>query len=688
MDYILMIAEKPDAMRRIAQALAEGNTLQEREEKGVDYYEFERDDKKHVIVAAVGHLFVLHNKSKGWIYPAFDYNWMPTFKVNRKASFAEKYYNVIEKMANGAMDHLVCCDFDTEGSVIGANILRFLCGVKDGRRMKFSTLVKEELIDSYEKASPHLDFGQIEAGLTRHELDFIYGINLTRALTLSMKKKAERAFSILSTGRVQGPTLSCLMDKELEIRRFVSIPYWQIEIHCVTDGSEIVALHEKEKFWEKSEAEDVYRACLGKDANVEDLKRRRYKQRPPVPFNTTDLQAETYKHFKYSPAQTLGIAESLYQMGAISYPRSSSQKLPPNIGYKRIIEALSHLKKYKKLCDELLKKKLMPKEGKKEDPAHPAIYPTFETPDLKTLNAYQKKLYDLIVRRFMSVFADVAVRESLRVTLDVDGNRFSATGRRTIKPGWTMFYSPYLAFEDQPLPDLKEGQILRVRDVVVLDKETQPPKRYSQGSIVKEMEDRNLGTRATRAEILKTLYDRRYIKGKSIRVTKLGETVVGVLKDFCPRILREDLTKRFEEEMDLVMQEKKERVEVVEEAKQVLTDVLADFKSNDDEIGKRLLDGFIKARREERRLGVCPKCGGELRITASKASGKIFAGCSSYPDCTNSYPLPGRASIEALGKICEECGTPIIRVFRKRRRPFTMCLDPNCPTKAEWKKRK
>lgn len=685
MGYTLLIAEKPDAMRKIAESLAEDGTLKKfSTNEGVDYYEFIRNGKKHLIVAAVGHLFNLSPTGKGeWIYPIFDAEWRPSFEVRRQSIFSKRYFEAIKDIAKEASDFIICCDYDTEGSVIGFNILKFLCNAKDAKRMKFSTLTKEELINSYENMSNHLDFGQIEAGLTRHWLDWLWGLNLTRALTLAMKNQAEKGFKILSTGRVQGPTLALLLERELEIRRFVPKPYWQLELHCKSDGNEIVAIHEKGQFWNKDEADKILRDCKGKDAIVKDIVKRQYRQMPPYPFNTTDLQSEAYSQFKFSPSQTLDIAESLYQMGAISYPRTSSQKLPMEIGYFKILKALSSLEHYADLCHDLLKKsKLIPYEGPKEDPAHPAIYPTSEVPDLRKLTAQQRKIYDLVVRRFMATFADPAVRESINLTLAIDKNFFMAIGRRNVSLGWVKFYSPYTTLEEQILPEVKIGKRLENLGINILEKWTEPPDRYSQGSIIKEMEKRNLGTRATRAEILQTLYERNYILGKSIKVTKLGETVTNVLKIFCPRIISEELTRNFEEEMEFVMQEKKKKDEVIEEAVDFLIEVLNEIKRNERDMGEALLKGLMESREEERRLGVCPKCKSELIIIRSRKSGKVFAGCKSYPNCRNSYPLPQNTRITPLGRTCEKCLTPIIQVNRKGKRPFSMCLDPNCSTKA------
>jgi DNA topoisomerase-1 len=266
----------------------------------------------------------------------------------------------------------------------------------------------------------------------------------------------------------------------------------------------------------------------------------------------------------------------------------------------------------------------------------------------------------------------------------VAGHRFIAQGKRTLKPGWMSFYEPYVKFTEQVLPDLEVGQVLRVLKLDLLAKETQPPNRYTQASIIREMEKRGLGTRATRAEILQKLYDRGYIRGKSIEVTDLGKVVAGVLNEFCPRILDEKLTRHFEQEMEAVFSGKKKRKEVITEAKAVLADILAEFKQNETDIGKKLLDGFVAAKRAARTLGSCPKCEGELRVRISRRTRKRFVGCTSWPKCDTAYPLPQFGTIVPLRKTCPVCGLPTIRVMRGKKRPFTMCINHLCKTKDGW----
>ena len=722
-----MIAEKPDAAQHIAQALAEKSLKKKTSSHGVDYYEFERGGEKHIAVAAVGHLFNLKQKEgKGWSYPIFNVDWAPSFSIRKKSEFSEKYFKTLEEVAKGGGKYIVCCDWDTEGSVIGWNILKFICGKKDAERMKFSTLTKQDLIKSYQERFKHMDWENVEAGETRHILDFLYGVNASRALTLSIKKASPR-FALLSAGRVQGPVLSFLAEREKEIRAFKPVPFWQISAQVKIGGQEILAEHETDKFWKKDEAEKAFKGSDVKNAVVEGVEKKEHKQSPPVPFNITSLQTEAYRLFGYSPQQTSSIAQDLYTKAFISYPRTSSEKLPLQIGYREILEALSKVKKYQKLAEKLLAlPQLRPTEGKRDDPAHEAIHPTVEPPyDISKLRTYQRNIYDLVVRRYLALFGEPALRETMNIELKMGSEKFFITGRRTLKPGWIEFYGPLAKFEEVSLPEMKKGDKIDVKKVEMFDKETQPPARYSQAAVVKEMEKRNLGTRATRAGILQTLYDRYYITDKSVRVTDLGMKIVEVLKKYVPDFIDEGLTREFEKDLERVLQKKATREKVIDEAKKALTKICREFKANEDKIGKDLGKAVVKADEDRNTIGKCVKCGGDLKLLFSIFTKKHFVGCNSYnrcakcnftkkackckcsicggekgkckdqwkektwyPTCQTGYPLPHMATIQRLDKTCPKCGTPMIRVIRKGKRPFNMCLATDCETKADWGKKK
>jgi len=274
----------------------------------------------------------------------------------------------------------------------------------------------------------------------------------------------------------------------------------------------------------------------------------------------------------------------------------------------------------------------------------------------------------------------------MKVTLDVNENNFLLTGKRTIAPGWIEFYGKYAKFEEQILPELAKGQTVKVKDLLMLDKETQPPNRYNQGSIVKEMERLGLGTKSTRANIIQTLYDRGYIKEKTISVTPFGEQVAEVLAENCPKIVSEELTRKFEEELEDVSEKRKERGEVVKEAKQLLVEILKDFRKNEDKIGEKLSKAYVSFKRDEKQIGKCPKCDGNLKIIRSKRTGKRFIGCENFPKCDCSYPLPQFGNINVLNKKCPECGLPMIMVKVKGKKPYSMCIDHKCKSKESWGK--
>jgi DNA topoisomerase-1 len=684
--YTLLIAEKPDAARRISEAIADTKpkTIKKR---GIAYYDFTVQGKRHICVPAAGHLFILtpskENNPKGWNYPVFNLEWVPTY-TKKVTAWTQNYFKNIQELSQNASDFIDAADVDTEGEVLLFNILRFICNVKDAKRMKFSTLTRDELRESYQTMSPTILHSTLESGLTRHELDALWGLNLTRALTLALKNQVNRGFTLLSTGRVQGPTLAILLKKERQIRKFKPKPFWQLVSKVKVGNSDLDAIYKKEKIWDNGEAKAIFYSCKDRTATVIDIKKQHYTQPPPVPFNTTALQSEAYRQFKYSPKQTLQIAENLYQRGIISYPRSSSQKLPPIIKYKKILEAISTLTPYTFLVVKLLNKTtLVPNQGKLTDPAHPAIYPTFEVSDLKKLNSYQKNIYDLIIRRFLSVFGSPMLRESNKVFLTINDNIFLLKGNRTIDPGWTIFYEKYSPPEERALPDFNIGQELKIHELNILSKETQSPPRYNQGTILKIMETKNLGTRSTRANILQTLYDRHYIQGESICVTELGEIVINVLEEFCSIISSEKLTQKFEEEMDRVYKGEKKRRTVINEAQHLLTTVLNDFKKNETQIGQKLLKGLAESQQKQPEFGICPTCGNDLKLVRSKRTNLIFMGCDGYPKCTNSYPLPHNAQIETTGRVCDKCSTPIVRIIRKGQRTYEMCIDVDCETKKK-----
>ena len=688
--YTLIVTEKPDAAGRIASALDAEGKAEKIVENGVPYYLAKRNEDI-VVVPALGHLYTVASKKRGKReYPVFNFHWVPRYLAERGAARIRTWLTAISKLSENATKFIDACDYDVEGSIIGYTILKYACGDKEktAQRMKYSTLTKEELEKAYITPLSHLDFALIEAGLTRHEVDWLYGINLSRALTTAAKNYSGK-YATLSTGRVQGPTLKFLETRERSIKCFVPTPYWSIKAKVKIGGAVFEAEHEKSAIETKAEAEALIDSCTGKDGKIEKIEVKEFRQMPPLPFDLGSLQSEAYRLFKYTPMRTSSITQRLYLDALISYPRTSSQKLPPAIGYQPILKHLGRTREYAKLSAELLAKPaLKPNEGKKIDPAHPAVYPTGNLPE-RSLYSTERNIWDLVVRRFMAVFGEPAILRSVKVAISINGNRFQLGGRQTLEEGWIRFYKPYVQSEDMPLPPMEEGQKVSVKKVVLEDRFTKPPSRYNPSSLLRRMEKEEIGTKATRAGIIQTLHARKYIREERIVVTDLGFEVVDVLRKYCPAVVSLELTRKLEERMNEIQQGKETRENVLRGAIEILKPVTEKLKENEQVIGARLSQALMKARLEERVIGACPVCqSGKLVILRSRKTGKRFVGCTNYFNgtCKTAFPLPQRGFVKPSGKACKDCGWFTVQILLKGKRPWNLCLNPKCPTKTKKKR--
>ncbi|MFH1308302.1 MAG: DNA topoisomerase I [archaeon] len=672
--YTLIITEKPQAAEKIAHAL--GNPLKISNKDRTNYFELNKNGKKILITAAVGHLLNLEQKKgeKGW--PIFKLEWVPGYK-KKKAEFSKKYYSLISKLCKDASEFVVATDYDVEGEVIGLNIIRYICKQKDAQRMKFSSLTKEEIQKAFQNLQPTLNWGQAIAGETRHYLDWLYGINLSRALMDAIKTTG--SFRIMSIGRVQGPALHLIVDRELKIQNFKPQAYWQVYISILPGKIEL----KYNKDITKKEELDEFLKLKGKKAQAE-TKTSDQVITPPVPFDLTTLQTESYKFFGITPSKTLQIAQSLYLAGLISYPRTSSQKIPEAISPRTIINKLSKNYKEASLCS-----RTKPIEGKKSDPAHPSIYPTGEQ---ASLAGEQKKVYDLIVRRFLAVFCEDAIVENKSISVTIDNHKFYTRGQIVKKKGWMQVYQA--SIKENKLPDIN-GEV-KIDKVRIEEKETQPPKRYSQASLISELEKHNLGTKATRASIIETLYDRQYIRELSIQATPLGMSLISTMKKNVPIIIEEELTRHFEKEMEIIRTAKKnlneKQKQILQEAEKTLTKISHDFKKKEKAIGKDLVKAtshLIKDMKEQNTLVLCPVCKkGHLAITFSKKTKRHFIACNAYPECKTTFSLPPGGLVKKTDKVCDKCGFPLLIRLMKGRRPWIFCFNPNCETNKEWQKKR
>jgi DNA topoisomerase-1 len=690
--YTLIITEKPDAAQRIASALDVGQKTKKMFENAVPYYVATRD-REIVIVPALGHMYTVSGLMKERSsYPAFNFGWVPRFLAERGAGWIRVWLQAIAKLSKGADTFIDACDYDMEGSIIGYSILKYACGNKEkvSRRMKYSTLTKQELERSYEESLPRLDFALIEAGKARHEIDWLYGINLSRALTLAAKNWSGK-YRTLSTGRVQGPLLKFLVSREKSNRSFVPTPYWQIKAQVKINGQACVAEFAKRIIETKEEAETISNACKG-SGRIEKVKAKEFQHFAPVPFDLGTLQVEAYSVFGYGPKKTLDTAQRLYLDALISYPRTSSQKLPLAIDYRLILNNLSSIREYRGLAAELLGKQVLKAhEGSREDPAHPAIYPTGNMSE-RLLNKSERSIWDLIVRRFMAVFGEPAIIQRIKASIRINGYVYYAKGKRILEQGWQRFYEPYAKSEEILLPSVEEGQLVDFKKVIVVDKFTKPTPRYNPSSLLQKMEEVGIGTKATRADAIHMLYERKYIRNERMTVTDLGFEVFRVLKNHCPKIVSVEMTKELEERINRIAraQKSEKREDVLAGAIEILRPVLEELKQKEGEIGERLGNAAERTRLEESIIGACPVCKtGKLVIIHSKKTGKRFVGCTNYFEglCKTSYPLPQKGTVKLHGRNCSGCGWPTVQVRTGGRRTWASCFNPECTLKEERRER-
>ena len=666
--YTLVVCEKPDAARRIAHALGLGK---ETRIAGISVFDVDFQNKHYKICSAVGHVYglvdITKNKS---VYPVLDLEWAPVEGKSR-------IIDVISRLSKAAQTFVHACDYDQEGEVIGYSILQYACGeaYESAKRARFSTLTDEEIRESFTRLQkPNVRLAH--AGRTRHLLDFIYGVNLSRALSQSFNA-AGKGYRNLSIGRVQGPTLAFAADREQEIRLHVPDPYWVITADFDKDEWIIHTHYEKPRVETLVEARQVFDACTGRKGIVRRVDKQKAPLRPPIPFNTGDLQREAFRIFRSSPSHTLMLAEKLYLRALISYPRTSSQKLPISINYPKILRGLTRSSLYSSASVLLSKKRLEPHEGPITDPAHPAIYPTGI---LGKLSGLEFKIYDLIVRRFLATFGDPAVIERTNVTIDIRGHSFSSEGNVVLSEGWIAFYRPYAHIEQTVLPTLAEGDLLSNRKVMMDEKFTRPSPRYNHSSLLAKMEGEKIGTKATRADIIATLFSRNYLEHRrgGIEVTDLGFAVVESMRRNVAGIISTQLTRSMEERLESIERGIDEPVAVVSDAVDGLANSLEVFKQGEQEIGREIQ----AASKPQGIIGSCPLCKtGHLRVIRSKKTGKRFAGCTNYENgCRALAPLPQKGGVKPA-RACK-CGWPMVNVvFARRAKAWKICINMKCPYK-------
>jgi DNA topoisomerase-1 len=670
----LIISEKEIAANRIAKILA-GNGVDQEKVYGVPVHHFKLGGEDYKVIGLKGHILKVD-------YPREYANWFKVDPVElidaeiEKIPIQKKIIKALQKVSSEADEIIIATDYDREGELIGYDAMQLVKeknALANAKRAKFSAITPRDINQAFSKPGK-IDLNLAFAGRARQDIDLIWGATLTRFISLATYQIKDK---FLSVGRVQTPTLTLIVDRELEIKSFVPTPYWVVSVKLKTEsGEEFEATHKTKRFFKKEDAQAAY-IKLGDRGVVLEINESIRDIKPPIPFNTTAL-IMSGSSIGFTASKTISIAENLYMNGYISYPRTDNTVYPSSIDLEEIVKMLGTSREYSQMSEAVLgQEKIVASRGKKRSTDHPPIHPT-SVVQRESLSSDEWKLYDLIVRRFICTLLPEAKIKNITASIDINGEPFIANGSNIVEVSWIKFY-PYYRYKDIFIPHLEERQILTVTGKELQDKETSPPARYAQGKLVEKMEDLGLGTKATRHTIIQNLIQRGYINGNPLQPSEKAIAVVKMLKKHAEKISSPDMTSELEMYMDGIVNGDETKEDVVNRSRKMLSEVMTVLKNEKEEISQEIKKGI----REDLVVGKCPgeNCGGDLIVRTSRKTRKRFIGCNAYPECTTTFSLPQKGLLVTTREECKRCGYPVVKIINKGRKPWDLCINPDCPGK-------
>jgi DNA topoisomerase I len=724
----LIVTEKNNSAKKIADILS-GGTAKEGSSYKTPYYEWSDGNGDHLAIGLKGHV----------LNPAFPEsynNWQETNPRDLidaeliKEPTDKNVVRALKKVAKDAEDIVIATDYDREGELIGLEALQEIveanpelatsdngnfAGVK---RARYSALTKGEI----ERAFTDLDelsMPLANAGAARQDMDLIWGATLTRAVSMATRRFGS---NFLSVGRVQSPTLGLIVQRELERRAHEPEPFWEVSARFAHPDGSFVAEHATDKFWDEAEAKAAVENSKS-PGTVKEISARKSTRKPPAPLNTTAFTTDASNRLGITPSRAMRIAEDLYMDGYISYPRTDNTVYPKSLDTKELVKQLVAVEDFKAGEFLLDGRSLEPTRGKKETTDHPPIYPTqaVNPRRLEARSDAHRRVYELVARRFLATFSPPMVTESTRANIETakgrpnaeSGETYFVRGSVVLDPGFAAIYT-YARSADTEIPKLEEGQQLDLEGVEIEGKETPPPPRISQGKLIEMMEERGLGTKATRADIIQKLYDRGYVFANPPEPSETGIAMAKAFEHYVPRMATPDMTAEMEAEMDQIEMGEVTKDEVLTDSRDMLRyafDEMGDDVRTEDEESKwrKFAREIWAGMDQDRVLGPCIVCKeagrsqpdgspNMLRIIRARKSGKRFVGCQGWdadnPDspnsCDQTFPLPQRVKgLYKLEEVCSVCGrTPRLQVIPWRGRPWKLCLNDECPSMAEMKRRR
>ena len=704
----LIVTEKNNSAKKIADILGRGEAKADKTYKVPFYTWTDENGAEQMTIGLKGHVL-------GPSFPEGYSNWQKTDLHDLidakliKEPTDKNVVKAIRKMAVDADELVIATDFDREGELIGLEALEEMldanpelgsreeadAGTLRIKRARYSALTKEEIERAFGELD-ELSYPLANAGAARQDIDLLWGATLTRAVSLASRRFGS---NFLSVGRVQSPTLGLIVEREMERRAHVAKPFWELFAKFQHPDGSFEAHHETDKFWEKAEA-DAALAGTSSPGTVKSVTARKNTRRPPTPYNTTAFSTDASSRLGITPASAMRIAEDLYMDGFISYPRTDNTVYPPSLPIRELVSSLVRVKEFSAAAGLLDQPELKPTRGKKETTDHPPIYPT-QAIHPGALEGPKRRVYELVVRRFLATFSPPMTTESTRADIEAGSQTYFVRGSVVVDPGYAGIYT-YARSSDEEIPKLEEGQELELDGAPwLVDKETQPPSRISQAKLIEMMEERGLGTKATRADIIQKLFDRGYVYSNPPVPSETGIALYEAFKNYVPAMATPEMTATLEAEMDRIAAGEMTKGEVVGDSRDLLHKTWSEIDESREDLAKVIWKGMD----EDRILGPCKVCeeAGRtkedgsphmLRIIRAKKSGKRFVGCTGWTlddpeSCDQTFPLPQRGDVFRLEERCSVCErTPRLKVVPFRGRPWNLCLNDDCESMQEMKKRR
>jgi DNA topoisomerase-3 len=704
----LVIAEKPSVGRDLATALP--GTF----EKSDSYLE----SPEYVITWAVGHLVELaepedyDERFKKWRMA--DLPIVPDeFKLKPRDTKTKKQLKAIEKLLKREdIDRVVnACDAGREGELIFAYIYETAGVDKPVERLWINSMTKQAIREGFEQLRPSAQLASLEAAArSRSEADWLVGMNATRAATIRGRAWVG---GVVSLGRVQTPTLAMIVKREREIQAFVPEPYWLVHASFDPRYQGLWFEGEETRLKDGKRAEEIADKVAGKDGRVESVERKEQSERAPLLYDLTSLQRDANRRFGFSARRTLQAAQSLYEgKKAITYPRTSSRYLSGDMVpmLKTTAATLAPISEYADAARYVMRLDQLPlgrvvNDAKVDD--HHAIIPTDIEHDLSEFTPDERRVFDLVARRFLAVFHPPARYARTTIVTEVEAERFRTRGKVTLEAGWRGVYGLEVegdARQDEEgdaegeLPALKEGQQVRCVAAESEAKETKPAPRYTEATLLSAMETAGkliedeelreamklggLGTPATRAETIETLIRREYIErvGKDLQATPKGLQVITMLE--AHKLTSPELTGDWEKKLAEIEHGRGDRGMFMNEIEEFARETVEQIAALDRE----------KLRPERVELGPCPRCGavtGEVIRENSRAYGCTSWKSKEEPGC--GFVVWKRVASRTLTpeiarQLIEEGRTrEVLSGFRSRNgKPFRARLVLNSDGKTEF----